>query len=71
MTENGEDLSQSQSNKAAAFQSAPIQPLPIVRALARLFPAVQNVPLMPEKARVARFITGRGKGELVGLHVAN
>jgi hypothetical protein len=40
--------------------------LPIMRPFTRVFPAVQDVPLVPEKTGAARLIAGCGKGKLVG-----
>jgi hypothetical protein len=64
-------VSSGQGNTAAAIQGAPIQPLPALRAFARIFPAFQNVPLVSEKAGVTRFIAWCGQGQLVGFYVAN
>ena len=57
---NGEDVSSGQGNTATTVQSASIQSLPVVRAFARVLPAVQNVPLVPKKTGVARFIARCG-----------
>jgi hypothetical protein len=63
---DGQDVSASQSDPRAKIQGAPLQSLSAVRTGARLFPAVQDVPVVPAQERPQRRAAGRGQGELVG-----
>ena len=68
VTRDGEDLSAGKGAAHAQVQDAPAQSLSVVRTLARVLSALQDVPAVPAQVCVARIVARRDQGQLVAAH---